>query len=137
MHTCFFSCNIYIWGFQTMCNPHHNYVHITGYLVQHGDSPHFYGENICSAVIIAIRAIRAILQTLHDFPCYRKKQQHLQEQQANTTFITDFPCMTPCLPCGALQCRCTRCVSFRFSFVDHHYKEGLTLLCSGFPFTQE
>jgi hypothetical protein len=30
-----------------MCNPCHNYMHITGYPVQHGDSPHFlWGKHL-------------------------------------------------------------------------------------------
>ena len=39
-----------LWGFQTMCNPHPNYMHITGYPVQHGDSLHFlWGKHLqCS-----------------------------------------------------------------------------------------
>ncbi len=38
-----------LWGFQTMCNPHPhpNYIHITGYPVQHGDSLHFlWGKHL-------------------------------------------------------------------------------------------
>ena len=30
-----------------MCNPHHNYIHITGYPMQHGDSLQFlWGKNL-------------------------------------------------------------------------------------------
>ena len=36
-----------LWGFQTMCNPHPNYMHITGYPVRHGDSLHFlWGKHL-------------------------------------------------------------------------------------------
>ena len=43
MHNFFFMLYLLVylseklWGYQTMCNPHHNYMHITGYPVRHGD----------------------------------------------------------------------------------------------------
>ena len=50
----FFSCNIYmctwsekLWVFQATCNPCHNYVHVAGYPVWHGDFLHFLrGKNL-------------------------------------------------------------------------------------------
>ena len=36
-----------LWGFQTMCNPHPNYMHITGYPVRHGSALHFlWGKHL-------------------------------------------------------------------------------------------
>ena len=36
-----------LWGFQTMCNPRYNYMHITGYPVRHGDYLHFlWGKHL-------------------------------------------------------------------------------------------
>ena len=36
-----------LWGFQATCNPHDNYVHVTGYPVLHGDLLHFLrGKNL-------------------------------------------------------------------------------------------
>ena len=46
-----------LWGFQTMCNPHPNYMHITGYPVRHGDSLHFlWGKHLqCRQTIFLFR----------------------------------------------------------------------------------
>ena len=36
-----------LWGFQATCNPHDNYVHVTGYPVLHGDLLHFlWGKHL-------------------------------------------------------------------------------------------
>ena len=46
-------------GFHTMCNPHPNYMHITGYPVQHGDSLHLlWGKHLqCSVNSIPDRKV--------------------------------------------------------------------------------
>ena len=51
-----------LWGFQAMCNPHHNYMHITGYPVQHGDSLHFlWGKHLQCIVFISESRLWLIL----------------------------------------------------------------------------
>ena len=51
-----------LWGFQTMCNPRHNYVHITGY-PRHT----FYGENICSTLYcICIQSLQKLTRKISE-----------------------------------------------------------------------
>ena len=52
-----------LWGFQTMCNPHPNYMHITGYPVRHGDSLQFlWGKHLqCSLLGIKKKDYRQIM----------------------------------------------------------------------------
>ena len=46
-----------LWGFQTMCNPHHNYMHITGYPVWHGDSLHFLWGKHLQCIFSALTSV--------------------------------------------------------------------------------
>ena len=51
-------------GFQATCNPHDDYVHITGYPVRHGDSLYFlWGENLQ----FTVRNSRWQFATIHNF----------------------------------------------------------------------
>ena len=56
-----------LWGFQTMCNPHPNYMHITGYPVRHGDSLHFlWGKHLqCTQ----LKSKLLLKSTSNDFIC--------------------------------------------------------------------
>ena len=62
-----------------MCNPHPNYMHITGYLVRHGDSLHFlWGKHLqCTTCFLRTKKTELEIVTYSFSNCTTEKMENL------------------------------------------------------------